>query len=135
MNAADIDLLAELLAAYQKREIEIASIPGLEDPRLYEQLGDALVQQVPDIIPALRERAALLEEVSSWRATAEELADKNVNKALTARHEMREAALEKEIAGLRSALVRVRDFAEKEGTCKRSETARIVRATAANALN
>lgn len=34
----------------------------------------------------------------SWQATAEELEDRNVNKALLARHEMREARLREELA-------------------------------------
>ena len=47
---------------------------------------------------------ALRADRDSWRATAEELDDKNVNKALTARHEMREARLKKQVAELQAAL-------------------------------
>ena len=40
--------------------------------------------------------AVLRAELASWKATAEELGDKNVNKALLARPEMREAVLRAE---------------------------------------
>ena len=47
---------------------------------------------------------ALRTDRDSWQATAEELGDKNVNKALTARHEMREALLKKQVDELKAAL-------------------------------
>ena len=48
---------------------------------------------------------ALRTDRDSWQATAEELGDKNVNKALTARHEMREASLKRQLGEARAALL------------------------------
>ena len=52
----------------------------------------------------LTSHEALRVERDSWQATAEELGDKNVNKALTQRHEMREAALQKQLAEVQKDL-------------------------------
>ena len=41
---------------------------------------------------------ALRTDRDSWKATAEELDDKNVNKAFRQRHEMREAGLQKQLS-------------------------------------
>ena len=47
---------------------------------------------------------ALRTDRDSWQATAEELDDKNVNKALTAHHEIRESSLKKQITELKAVL-------------------------------
>ena len=71
------------------------------------------VGQLCDSHEELRQRLATLRELrelerkqltevtiqrDSWQATAEELADKNVNKSLRQRHEMREAKLKNQLA-------------------------------------
>jgi len=54
---------------------------------------------------ALREQLAEAQaDRDSWQATAEVLADKNVNKSLLQRHEMREAALKEQLADARNAV-------------------------------
>jgi len=55
-------------------------------------------------IEALREQlAARTAERDSWKATAEEAMDKNVNRGLLQRHEMREAALREQLVEARAA--------------------------------
>ena len=63
------------------------------------------IQQMRTNIRKLRDsHEALRTDRDSWQATAEELDAKNVNKALAARHEMREASLKKQITELKVAL-------------------------------
>jgi len=50
--------------------------------------------------------AGVLIELESWKATAEELADKNVNKTLAQRHEMREARTKAKYVKLVEAAVK-----------------------------
>ena len=59
--------------------------------RFTQWLGEDTVSMLCDRYEDLRT------DRDSWKATAEELADKNVNKALAQRHEMREARLRREL--------------------------------------
>lgn len=60
------------------------------------QHGRCTFQQAFDMMQ--NSHKALQKLCGSWQATAEEATDINVNKALTARHEMREAALKDQLA-------------------------------------
>lgn len=62
----------------------------------------------------LASHEALRVERDSWQATAEELGDKNVNKALTQRHEMREATLRAQLAETESGFQNMRAEREME---------------------
>ena len=67
---------------------------------------DELVYVAQFDIPTLLAEIERLEvEVEEWKATAEVLGDKNVNKTLTSRHEMREQSLKAEVERL-GALVK-----------------------------
>ena len=70
--------------------------------RLNQPLDDGLEELVTPIEQLCNSHEALRADRDSWQATVEELADKNVNKSLTQRHEMREAALQKKLAEARA---------------------------------
>ena len=56
------------------------------------------VRRLFDSYKALREQLAEVErDRDSWKATAEEASEKNVNKVLTQRHEMREKSLQEQL--------------------------------------
>ena len=71
--------------------------------RFTQWLGEDTVSMLCDRYEDLRT------DRDSWKATAEELADKNVNKALAQRHEMREARLRRELTEAKANNVGLRD--------------------------
>ncbi len=86
---------------------EVVSIMGRRDRgeidwreayRLANQSPNATVTLASAVLALRAALAEATEELESWKATAEELGDRNVNKALSARHEMREADLRKRLA-------------------------------------
>ena len=73
-------------------------------------LGEAILRLLDDVQRLETGVASWMATAESWKATAEELGDKNVNKALAQRHKMREAALQRRLEAAETVAQNVIDF-------------------------
>ena len=91
----DAEAAKEWIRQAQKINLELL----FEVERLTE-MNSVYAGKAAGVAIAEAKYAKVQGELESWKATAEELASKNVNKALAQRHEMREAQLKAKYAKL-----------------------------------